>query len=400
MHGLRGVQFLRQQAKVKFIHFFETKRRKICAYLCVDECLAPHSGLGHKGLGMERTQQNVRLGLTLPIAGADGAVELARAARDQGYEEIWMAEVSGGDSYALAGAVAQGVPGMRIGTAVVPAQTRTPMMHAMAAMTLSQLTHGNFILGLGLSSPNIVRDWAGQPYDKPLTRMREHVEVLRQMLRGQKTTYEGRTLSVRGFRLGGATVGEVPIYLGALNKGMLRLTGALCDGVCLNMVPESALPQVLAEVRAGAEEAGRDPAAIEVVARLHVVMVDDPAMGRDLIRTVFGAYAATPGYNKCFEWIGFAEEARQIRDAFARGDRAGVAAGVTDRLCDAMAVVGNRERVRARIRAYAEAGIDVCVVNPIADLAAVPKILHEISGCLDGLHLRNSGVVRATAAAS
>lgn len=349
---------------------------------------------------MERTQQNVRLGLTLPIAGADGAVELARAARDQGYEEIWMAEVSGGDSYALAGAVAQGVPGMRIGTAVVPAQTRTPMMHAMAAMTLSQLTHGNFILGLGLSSPNIVRDWAGQPYDKPLTRMREHVEVLRQMLRGQKTTYEGRTLSVRGFRLGGATVGEVPIYLGALNKGMLRLTGALCDGVCLNMVPESALPQVLAEVRAGAEEAGRDPAAIEVVARLHVVMVDDPAMGRDLIRTVFGAYAATPGYNKCFEWIGFAEEARQIRDAFARGDRAGVAAGVTDRLCDAMAVVGNRERVRARIRAYAEAGIDVCVVNPIADLAAVPKILHEISGCLDGLHLRNSGVVRATAAAS
>jgi alkanesulfonate monooxygenase SsuD/methylene tetrahydromethanopterin reductase-like flavin-dependent oxidoreductase (luciferase family) len=241
-----------------------------------------------------------------------------------------------------------------------------------------------------------VQDWAGQPYNKPLTRMREHVEVLRQMLSGQKTTYEGRTLSAKGFRLGGATVGEVPIYLGALNKGMLRLTGALCDGICLNMVPESALPQVLAEVRAGAEEAGRDPGAIEVVARLHVVMVDDPSMGRNLIRTVFGAYAATPGYNKCFEWIGFEEEARQIREAFAKGDRAGVAMGVTDRLCDAMAVVGNRETVRARIRAYAEAGIDVCVVNPIADFSAVPQVLRDISGCLDGLDLRNSGVLRAT----
>ena len=345
---------------------------------------------------MERATKNVRLGMTLPVGGADTAVELARAAEDRGYEEIWMAEVNGGDSYALAGAVAQGLPGIRIGTAVVPAQTRTPMMHAMAAMTLSQLTNGNFILGIGLSSPNIVRDWAGQPYDKPLTRMREHVEVLRQMLSGQKTTYEGRTLSAQGFRLGGVTVGEVPIYLGALNKGMLRLTGALADGICLNMVPESALPQVLGEVRAGAEEAGRDPGAIEVVARLHVVMVDDPAMGRNLIRTVFGAYAATPGYNKCFEWIGFEEEARQIREAFAKGDRAGVAMGVTDRLCDAMAVVGDRETVRARIRAYAEAGIDVCVVNPIADLSAVPQVLEDLSGCLDGLDLRNSGVMRAT----
>ena len=343
---------------------------------------------------------NVRLGMTLPVGGAENAVELARLARERGYEEVWMAEVNGGDSYALAGAVAQGVPGTRIGTAVVPAQTRTPMVHAMAAMTLSQLTSGNFILGIGLSSPNIVHDWAGQPYDKPLSRMREHIELLRQMLSGQKTTYEGKTLSAKGFRLAGAAVGEVPIYLGALNKGMLRLGGALCDGICLNMVPESALPQVLGEVRAGAEEAGRDPGAIEVVARLHVVMAEDPSMGRNLIRTVFGAYAATPGYNKCFEWIGFEEEARQIREAFAKGDRAGVAMAVTDRLCDAMAVVGNRETVRARIRAYAEAGIDVCVVNPIADLSAVPQVLQDISGCLDGLDLPNSGVMRATGDAS
>jgi probable F420-dependent oxidoreductase len=349
---------------------------------------------------MERAEKNVRLGMTLPVAGADKAVELARAAVDRGYEEVWMAEVNGGDSYALAGAVAQGLPGTRIGTAVVPAQTRTAMVHAMAAMTLSQMTNGNFILGLGLSSPNIVRDWAGQPFDKPLTRMREHIEVLRQMMSGQKTNYAGKTLSVKGFRLGGATVGEVPIYLGALNKGMLRLAGALCDGVCLNMVPESALPQVLGEVRAGAEEAGRDPNAIEVIARLHVVMADDPSMGRNLIRTVFGAYAATPGYNKCFEWIGYEDEARQIREAFAKGDRAGVAQGVTDRLCDAMAVVGNRETIRARIRAYAEAGIDVCVVNPIADPSAVPKLLEDISGCLDGLELRNAGVMRATGGSS
>jgi probable F420-dependent oxidoreductase len=346
---------------------------------------------------MERAEKNVRLGMTLPIGSADHAAELARAAVGRGYEEVWMAEVNGGDSYALCAAVAQALPGVRVGTAVVPAQTRTPMMHAMSAMTLSQLTQGNFILGIGLSSPNIVHDWAGQPYERPLTTMREHIEVLRHMLSGQKTSYEGKTLSVKNFRLGGKPVGEVPIYLGALNPGMLRLAGALCDGICLNMVPEGALPQVLAEVRAGAEDAGRDPSTLEVVARLHVVRADDPAMGRNLIRTVFGAYAATPGYNKCFEWIGFEDEAKQIREAFAKRDRAGVAAGVTDRLCDAMAVVGTKETVRSRVRAYAEAGIDVCIINPIADASGVVQVLDDVAGSLDGLDLRNSGVLRATA---
>ena len=216
------------------------------------------------------------------------------------------------------------------------------------------------------------------------------------MLRGEKTTYQGKTLSVKNFRLGGTVVGEVPIYLGALNPKMLQLAGQVADGVCLNMVPESALGQVLGEVRKGAEQAGRNPDEIEVVARLHTVLADDPSAGRALVRGVFGAYAATPGYNRCFEWIGFADEAKQIREAFAAGDRAGVAAGVTDGLCDAMAIVGSRDTIRARIRAYAEAGIDVCVINPIADPSMVPAFVEMVAGSLDGLELRGSGVVRAT----
>ena len=345
---------------------------------------------------MERTTKNVRLGLTLPIGGAQDAAELARAAGACGYEELWLAEVGGGDAYALAGALAVSVSGMRIGTAVVPAQTRTPMVHAMAALTLGQLTGGNFVLGIGLSSPNIVRDWGGQPYDKPLTRLREHVELLRRMLSGDRVDYEGKTLKSKRFRLGGTLPGEVPIYLGALNEGSLRMTGELCDGVVLNMVPERALPQILGAVRDGAEAAGRDVGQIEVIARLHVMMTDDAAMGRNLVRNVFGAYAATPGYNRCFEWIGFAEEARRIRECFAKGDRAGVAAAVTDDLCEAMAVIGNTDTVRARVRAYAEQGVDVCVINPIADPSTARKIIETFAGSLDGLDLRQSGVLRAT----
>jgi len=345
---------------------------------------------------MERATKNVRLGLTLPLGSAEHAVPLARHAREKGYEEIWLAEVNSGDAYAIAGAIAAGVPGMRIGTAITPAQTRAPMVHAMAAMSLSQLTDGNFILGIGLSSPNIVQDWAGLPYDKPLPRMRDHVVALRQMLSGEKTDYQGETLSVSRFRLGGKPKGEVPIYLGALNKHMLRLTGELCDGVVLNMVPEHALPQVLGEVRRGAEQAGRDPNAIEVISRLHVVMLDDENAGRMLVRNAFGAYAATPGYNRFFRWIGFDQEGKEIAERFAARDRGGVAKAVTDPLTDAIAVVGNRDKVRARVRAYAEQGVDVCVINPIADPTGAVRVIDAISGCLDGLDLKNSGVMRAT----
>lgn len=345
---------------------------------------------------MERAGKNVRLGITMPLGSAADAAALTAHAVARGCEEIWMAEVNGGDAYALAGALAALHPGVRIGTAVTPAQTRAPFVHAMAAMTLNQLTGGNFILGLGLSSPNIVAQWCGLPFDKPLARMRDHVLALRGLLSGQKTDYDGETLRVQRARLGGAIIDEVPIYLGALNRKMLRLTGALCDGVILNMVPEHALPQVLSEVRAGAEEAGRDPGALEVISRLHILMTDEVDAARDLVRAVFGPYAATPGYNRFFRSIGFEEEGRRIAECFAAKDREGVAAAVTPALCDAMAIIGGPELVRRRLRAYAEAGVDVCVLNPIGDPDGVRATLDAAEGCLDGLALHEGGVVRAS----
>jgi alkanesulfonate monooxygenase SsuD/methylene tetrahydromethanopterin reductase-like flavin-dependent oxidoreductase (luciferase family) len=187
----------------------------------------------------------------------------------------------------------------------------------------------------------------------------------------------------------------VPIYLGALNEKALQLAGELCDGVILNMVPEHSLPQILGAVHAGAVAAGRDPKQIEVISRLHVVLTDNAEQGRTLVRNVFGAYAATPGYNRCFEWIGFEREAKAIREHYAKGDRAAVAAAVSDGLVDAMAVVGDAATIRRRVRAYAEQGIDVCVINPIADPAGVRKIIDTLAGSLDGLACTDLGVARA-----
>ncbi len=325
------------------------------------------------------------LALSLPLAPLTHrqSVDLAVHCWGLGYRQVWLAEVAGPDAVSLGGALAHALPGLRIGTAVLPAQTRTPMVHAMTAAGLSQLTGGRFVLGLGISSENIVGDWAGLAYDRPLRRMREHVEVIRAMLAGGKTAYDGDTLASHRFRLQAAPEGPVPIHVAALNPGMLRLAGEVADGVIVNLLSEEAVPRVLAEVAAGAAAAGRDPGGIEVVCRLHVHVTDDRDAARDAIRAAFGAYAATAAYNRFFAWIGHEDVAAGVREAFARGDRGAVAAAMTDEFVDAIAVIGPLEEVAARVRAYHDAGVDVPVLAPFwPDPVGQRGILGDLAGCL------------------
>jgi probable F420-dependent oxidoreductase len=344
-----------------------------------------------------------RLGLTLPPIPveppiAPSALALARHFCTRGYEEIWLAEINTAESYALAGALSQVVPGVRIGMGVLPLLTRSAMIHALGALTLHELTGGRFALGVGISSENIVRDWAGQPFDRPLVRMREALGVLRSALAGEKVSFAGDTLSMKNFRLPVRAEG-LPLFVGALNPQMLRLTGALADGVVLNMVPEHALGQVLREVQRGAIEANRDVQHLEVVSRLHVCIAPSLAVGRDVVRRTFGPYVATAGYNRFFRWIGMEEEAAAVQEAFARGDRNGVAKAMSDRLCDAIGVSGPEDHVLARVRDYAERGVDVCVINPIAATADEQKRIYErLAKVLDGLTVPALGVARGARA--
>jgi len=327
---------------------------------------------------------------------AQHAVALAKEMCGKGYDELWLAEVNAAECYALAGALSQACPGTRIGMGVLPLATRSVMIHALGSYTLSELSGGRFSLGLGISSENIVRDWAGQPYDKPIARMREALSALRKAFAGEKVQLAGETLSMKNFKLPAKV--EVPLLVGALNPQMLRLAGAVADGVVLNMVPEHALPQVLGEVRRGAEEAGRDPTRLEVVARLHVCVAPSIDVGRDVVRMAFGPYVAVGGYNRFFQWIGMEQEALAVKDAFARGDRAGVAQAMSPRLCDAIGIAGDEAHVRARIRAYAEQGVDVCVLNPLASGAAAQKaVFAQLADVLSGITFGANGVMRATA---
>ena len=199
------------------------------------------------------------ISLPLPLQSARRCVEIARRAeREWGYPAIWLAETNGPDSFALGGAIAGATSRVTLGTAIVPSYNRTPAVLAMSAATLAELSQGRFVLGLGSSSHAIIEDWNGLPFELPLTRLRETVTVVRQALAGGKTSFQGKTLRSRGFRLGNPPARPVPIYLAALREKMLALAGEIGDGVIVNLFPVTALPQMLAALRSGAARAGRD----------------------------------------------------------------------------------------------------------------------------------------------
>jgi len=309
-----------------------------------------------------------RLAASLPIPpDLQTSQRVARRAEDLGYESIWIADTGAGpDAFVMAAATAAVTERLRIGTAIVPAYTRSPSVMAAAAGSVGQLAPGRFVLGIGASSETIVDRWGGIPFVRPLTRMRETTAVLRAMLDGERVTFEGRTVRTAGFRLVSAPPEPVPIYLAALMPAMLELAGEIADGVVLNMMPVDAVPRMLEHVRAGALRAGRDPDALEVVARFQTFVTDDVKGARNVMRMIMGPYFATSVYNRFVAWCGFADEAGAILDAWQAKDRARNLASVTDDMIDRIAIVGSADACRARIQEFRTAGITTPMIHPVA----------------------------------
>ena len=290
--------------------------------------------------------------------------DLCRFAEDLGYRQAWAAEVAGPDAFVLAGAIASRTATMEIGVAVMPAYTRTPAGLATSAASVSQLMGGRpFRLGIGASSGVIIEQWNGLPFTRPLERVRDTVLGVRSALRGEGD-YVGTTLRMSRFRPATHPQGPVPIYIGALRPRMLALAGELGDGVCLNLMPPGVVTRQLAEVRHGAERAGRVlPPEFGVMARLQTVVTDDPGSVRQMLRSEFlGPYLAQPVYNRFLAWMGYEEEAGAIASGWAARDREAVGKAIHDRLIDDLVLVGEAAHVRRRLEEFAGAGLTVAAM--------------------------------------
>ncbi|SNY14582.1 probable F420-dependent oxidoreductase, Rv3093c family [Paractinoplanes atraurantiacus] len=308
---------------------------------------------------------STRWGMTVPLAGvplADHAAVYA-ALEEAGFTDVWSSEVNGSDAFTPLTLAAAWAPSFGLGTAIAPVFTRGPGLLAMTAAALAETAPGRFQLGIGASSPVVVGDWNAADFTEPYARSRDMLRFLRAALAGEVVDGDFDTFSVRRFRLERPPATPPQILLAALRPGMLRLAAAEADGVILNWLSPGDVPTALAEVKGAA-------AGFEVAARIFVCPTDDAAYARTVGRRMITSYLTVPAYAAFHRWLGRDEILRPMWDAWAAGDRKGALAAIPDEVVDDLIVHGTPAQCRARVEAYAAAGITV----PVMALLPTPAL--------------------------
>ncbi|HMM96355.1 LLM class F420-dependent oxidoreductase [Phycicoccus sp.] len=330
----------------------------------------------------------MRLGLAGGYAGmgmGEDLLELVQEADRLGYASVWVAEAYGSDSPTVLGWLAAQTEHIGLGAGVMQIPARTPAMTAMTAATLDTLSHGRFLLGLGVSGPQVSEGWHGVRFEDPLGRTREYVEIVRSALRREAVAHDGEHFTLplpdgpgKSLRL---TIHpprpDLPIYLAAVGPRNLRLAGEVADGwLAIFLSPEHST-DLVATVREGRERAGRgtpeDPmAGFDTVATVPVVVTDDLEAARATVAPYTALYIGGMGsreqnfYNRLARRMGFDEAADTIQDLYLAGRPRDAADAVPMELADATALLGPPERIAERVGRYADAGVTTLSVAPYA----------------------------------
>jgi 5,10-methylenetetrahydromethanopterin reductase len=268
-------------------------------------------------------------------AGPDALVRLRdqfQRAADDGFASAWMSNIFGLDALTALAVAGSQVPGIEVGTAVVPTYPRHPAVLAQQALTTSTAVGGRLTLGIGLSHKIVIDDMYGYSFDRPVRHMREYLSILLPLLDGQPASFQGETMRA-GIGLTTPRPGRVPVLLAALGPQMLRLAGERTDGTVLWMTgPATVRDHIVPTIRAAAQEAGRPSP--RVVCMLPVCVTDDPDGARARANRVLAIYGQLPSYRAMLDREGAGEPG----DVVITGDEDAVAgqigaldeAGVTD----------------------------------------------------------------------
>jgi len=297
----------------------------------------------------------------LPTPEADNAVDdvidQARGAYAAGVRQVWFAQRFDIDAIALAAVVGAAVPGLGVGTSVVPLNPRHPLIVAGLAQTAQAASHGNFSLGLGLGAHEPERVAFGQSWPNTITRLREHLTVLRSVFDSGAVHFHGSELSASpewDVRVPGGT--PVPVYVAAMGPKALAVTGELADGT----LPYLAGPRTIGEfitpvIGKAASEAGRPSP--RIIAAVPVLVTDDESAGRAVAAEELAFYTSIPSYQKVI--------AREGLDNVAE-----------------LAAVGPVEAVVRQLQGYLDAGATDLVLSPLRSQSASAQELWEVAAAL------------------
>ncbi|MEW6211559.1 MAG: LLM class flavin-dependent oxidoreductase [Acidobacteriota bacterium] len=278
-------------------------------------------------------------------------VECVRAADACGYDSFWMPEAWEREAFSTLTELAACTRRIHLATGIINVFSRSPALIAMGAATVDEISGGRFRLGLGTSGARVIEDFHGARFDKPLTRLKETIQIIRLLLRGEPVDFEGECFQLSRFKLGFEPArADIPIYIAALAPKALRLAGEIADGWLPTHWPRARLNDGIAEIKQGAESAGRD-GQIEIAPFVNVVVSRDLKQARDRARLPLAYYTGGMGdfYHRSLSRLGFAQEAALIRNLWQSGRRKSAIQAVTDEMVDAIAICGSAEECRDRL---------------------------------------------------
>lgn len=313
----------------------------------------------------------MRLGLGVGPLGPPGGemiVNLAREAEDLGYETIWCPEIYGADCFTPLTWIGANTEKINLGTSIMQISARTPASAAMHAVTLDYLSNGRLRLGIGVSGPQVVEGWYGQPYPKPLARTREWIQIFRDIVaRENPVSFDGKHYQLPldgGMGLGKALKlilhpirSEIPLYLGAEGPKNVALGAELCNGW---------IPMFLSPYRMNymyGESLKRKSPDFDIAASVPVIIDDDIDRALMQIKQTVSFYVGGMGaksfnvHKDHFGRLGFGEAADKIQEAFMSGRRDQAVTLVPDELADEISLVGPKERIKDRIQVWEESQV-------------------------------------------
>jgi len=314
-------------------------------------------------------------------------IALAQQADALGYHSFWTGESWGRDAFTVLTMVACHTKNLRLGTGIVTVFSRTPALIAQTIASLDIVSQGRAILGLGSSGRVVVENWHGVPFDSPLARTREYIEIIRKALAGGPVDHQGRFYRMERFRMISPPLQErVPIYVASLGPKNLALTGELADGWLPIWAHRRRLPDLKEEIGLAAAKAGRTIADVTVAPYIMCYAANGPqdlAHGEQMLRDHMAYYIGGMGsyYFDSFSRAGFATEAQVVREAWTAGERERAAASVSDQMLESVAVLGTPQQCRDQLADFRKAGADL----PIAtfphgtDLAAIRRTIDALA---------------------
>jgi F420-dependent oxidoreductase-like protein len=325
----------------------------------------------------------MRLAVSLRLANDnwDDVAAYAVEAERLGVDYVWSAEAWGHDAVTPLAFVAARTSRVKLGTAIMQVGARTPALVAMTAMSLDAMSNGRFLLGLGVSGPQVIEGWHGIPFTRPLLRMRETIEIVRRAIRGERVEFKGEVYELprpggegKALRSAAKPRPHIPIYLATLSPKSLEMTGELADGwLGTSFMPDHARV-FLDPMEAGARRAGRSLRDIDLQVAAGVVAFSDdvarliPPRKPGLAFTL-GAMGSRQHnfYNDAYRRAGYTDAATEVQRLWLEGKREEAAARVPDELVLKTNLLGTEEMIRARLQRYRDAGIDTLRVEPAGD---------------------------------